>query len=171
MIKIRKNVFETNSSSTHCLTIQDSLNLTPEQEEKLKNLTYVIEPFDGSYTNTYTAKKDDIKGKLTYLWTLYLENNGDGTDEAFRVIQSAVPNVIFRIIPRSSKYILEDGGYLFDKKWDGESEIQPWIKNPELLKAFLVNGEVHEWDRDYEEINDINKYLKYNALEHIEWTG
>lgn len=171
MIQIRRGVFETNSSSTHSLTIWDSLELTPEQEKRLQDCDYIIEPLDGIYTNTYTAEKDDIKGKLTYLWTLYLENNGDGTDEAFRVIQSVVPNTIFRIIPRSSKYILEDGGYLFDKEWNGESEIQPWIKNPELLKAFLINGEVHQWDRDYEEMNNINKHLKYSALEHIEWSG
>ena len=170
MKQIRSQVFETNSSSTHSLTIWDSLELTAEQEKRLQECDCIIEPLDGIYTNTYTAEKDDIKGKLIYLWTLYLENNGDGTDEAFRVIQSVVPNAIFRIIPRSSTYILEDGSYLFDKEWDGESEIQPWIKNPELLKAFLINGEVHQWDRDEEGAYD--KSDRDNlALKRISWSG
>ena len=40
MIQIRRGVFETNSSSTHSLTIWDSLELTPEQEKRLQDCDY-----------------------------------------------------------------------------------------------------------------------------------
>lgn len=175
MIQVRRNVFETNSSSTHSLTIWDSLELTPEQEKRLQDCSYCIEPVISNHMiSEQDIEKDDLEGKLTYLWTLLLQANLPQYkfDSILGIIQDVVPNVKFVMIPGASIYTYEDGEYGFDEfDSDNPGELQPWLDNPNLLKAFLINGEVHQRNRDVEEINDINNYLKYSALEHIEWSG
>lgn len=175
MIQVRRSVFETNSSSTHSLTIWDSLELTSEQEKRLQDCSYCIEPVTSNHlTNEQDIEKDDLEGKLIYLWTLLLQANLPQYkfDSILGTIQAVVPSVKFVMIPGVSIYAYEDGEYGFDEfDSDNPGELQPWLDNPNLLKAFLINGEVHQWNRDREEINDINSYLKYNALEHVEWSG
>ena len=105
MIQVRRGVFETNSSSTHSLTIWDSLELTPEQEKRLQDCDYIIEPINSNHiTNESDVEKDDLEGKLTYLWTLLLQ--ADLPQYKFNnilgIIQDVVPNVKFVMIPRVS---------------------------------------------------------------------
>ena len=173
MIQIRRGVFETNSSSTHSLTIWDSLELTPEQEKRLQDYNYIIEPVDSNHmTNETDIERDDLEGKLTYLWTILLQ--ADPPDHRFNeilsVMQDIVPNVKFTMIPRYSKYIYEDGEYGFDAWGDNPGELQPWIDNPNLLKAFLINGEVHQWNRDWEG-NEVKEIKDNKAPERISWSG
>lgn len=172
MICIRRGTFETNSSSTHCLSIHNSVELTKEQEHYLQEYTEVIEPLTSycSGETSYVAEQSDLKEKLIYLWTLYLQAGGDGTDEAFHVLQSIVPKVVFRIIPRKGIYSIEDGDYLFDDYRCG-GEILPWIKNKRLLAAFLLNGQVHVWNRDRAELTELNEYRTADALSTIQWSG
>lgn len=174
MIQIRRGVFETNSSSTHSLTIWNSLELTPEQEKRLQDCDYIIEPINSNHmTNEQDIEKDDLEGKLTYLWTLLLQ--ADLPQYKFNnilgIIQDVVPNVRFVMIPRVSIYTYEDGEYGFDGfDSDNPGELQPWLDNPNLLKAFLINGEVHQWNRDREDAED--KADRDNiALERISWSG
>ena len=174
MIQIRRGVFETNSSSTHSLTIWDSLELTPEQEKRLRDCNCIIEPVDSNHmTNETDIERDDLEGKLTYLWTLLLQ--ADLPQYKFNnilgIIQDVVPNVKFVMIPRNSICIYEDGEYGFDGfDSDNPGEIQPWLNNHNLLKAFLINGEVHQWNRDEEEADD--KSDRDNlALKRISWSG
>lgn len=173
MIQIRRGVFETNSSSTHSLTIWDSLELTPEQEKRLQDCDYIIEPINSNHmTNENDVEKDDLEGKLTYLWTLLLQ--ADLPQYKFNnilgIIQDVVPNVKFVMIPRVSIYIYEDGEYGFSNWDDVPGDIQPWLDNPNLLKAFLINGEVHQWNRDSEEAED--KADRDNlALKRVRWSG
>ena len=173
MIQIRRGVFETNSSSTHSLTIWDSLELTPEQEKRLQDCSYCIEPVNSNHmTNEQDIEKDDLEGKLTYLWTLLLQ--ADLPQYKFNnilgIIQDVVPNVKFIMIPRVSIYIYEDGEYGFSNWGDAPGDIQPWLNNPNLLKAFLINGEVHQWNRDWEG-NDVKEYKDSKALKRVRWSG
>ena len=173
MIQIRRGVFETNSSSTHSLTIWDSLELTPEQEKRLQDCDYCIKPINSNHmTNESDVERNDLEGKLTYLWTLLLQ--ADLPQYKFNnilgIIQDVVPNVKFVMIPRVSIYIYEDGEYGFSNWDDAPGDIQPWLDNPNLLKAFLINGEVHQWNRDEEEAED--KADRDNlALKRVSWCG
>ena len=167
MKQIRRGVFETNSSSTHSLTIWESTELTPEQEKRLRECDYIIEPINSDwYTNESDVERDDLEGKLTYLWTLLLQAdlNWNKTNYYLKILQEIVPNVKFTIIPRENIYIYEDGDCGFD------GDLNPWFENSKLLKAFLINGEVHQWDRDEEEAED-KAYEDDKALERISWSG
>lgn len=172
MLQIRRNVFETNSSSTHSLTIWESTELTSEQEKRLKECDYIIEPIDSNWcTNESDIERTDLKGKLTYLWTLLLQADLQWykMNSILEVLHNIVPKVKFTVVPRESIYVYEDGDYGFDN-WGKPGEIQPWLDNPQLLKAFLINGEVHQWDRDREDAKD--KSDKDNlALKRISWSG
>ena len=173
MIQIRRGVFETNSSSTHSLTIWDSLELTPEQEKRLQDCDYTIEPINSNHmTNETDIEKNDLAGKLTYLWTLLLQ--ADFPQYKFNnilgILQDVVPNVKFVITHRTTIYIYEDGEYGFSNWEDEHGELQPWLKNPNLLKAFLINGEVHQWNRDWEG-NDVKEYKDSKALKRVRWSG
>lgn len=172
MLQIRRNVFETNSSSTHSLTIWESTELTSEQEKRLKECDYIIEPIDSNWcTNESDIERTDLKGKLTYLWTLLLQADLQWykMNSILEVLHNIVPKVKFTVVPRESIYVYEDGDYGFDN-WGKPGEIQPWLDNPQLLKAFLINGEVHQWDRDREDAKD--KSDKNNlALKRISWSG
>lgn len=171
MIQIRRGVFETNSSSTHSLTIWDSLKLTPEQEKRLQDCSYCIEPVNSNHmTSEQDIEKDDLEGKLTYLWTLLLQ--ADLPQYKFNnilgIIQDVVPNVKFIMIPRVSIYIYEDGEYGFDS--DNPGGLQSWLANPNLLKAFLINGEIHQWNRDWES-NELKECKDSKALKRVKWSG
>ena len=173
MIQVRRGVFETNSSSTHSLTIWDSLELTPEQEKRLQDCSYCIEPVNSNHmTSEQDIEKDDLEGKLTYLWTLLLQ--ADLPQYKFNnilgIIQDVVPNVKFVMIPRVSIYTYEDGEYGFSNWDDAPGDIQPWLDNPNLLKAFLINGEVHQWNRDWED-NGVKEYKDNKALKRVKWSG
>lgn len=173
MIQIRRGVFETNSSSTHSLTIWNSLELTPEQEKRLQDCDYIIEPINSNHmTNESDVERNYLEGKLTYLWTLLLQ--ADLPQYKFNnilgIIQDVVPNVKFVMIPRVSIYIYEDGEYGFSNWDDAPGDIQPWLDNPNLLKAFLINGEVHQWNRDLEEAED-KADRDDLALKKVRWSG
>lgn len=173
MIQVRRGVFETNSSSTHSLTIWDSLELTPEQKKRLQDCDYCIKPIDSNhYTNESDVERNDLEGKLTYLWTLLLQ--ADLPQYKFNnilgIIQDVVPNVRFVMIPRVSIYTYEDGEYGFSSWDDAPGDIQPWLDNPSLLKAFLINGEVHQWNRDWED-NGVKEYKDSKALKRVKWSG
>lgn len=172
MIQVRRGVFETNSSSTHSLTIWESTELTPEQEKRLRECDYIIEPINSDWcTNENDVERADLKGKLIYLWTLLLQADLQWYEmnSILEVLHNVVPKVKFTIVPRESIYVYEDGDYGFDN-WGKPGEIQPWLDNPQLLKAFLINGEVHQWNRDREDAED--KSDRDNlALGRISWCG
>lgn len=172
MIQIRRGVFETNSSSTHSLTIWESTELTSEQEKRLRECDYIIEPIDSDWcTNESAVERTDLKGKLTYLWTLLLQADLQWYEmnSILEVLHNIVPKVKFVLTPRESIYVYEDGDYGFDDCGQ-PGELQPWLDNPNLLKAFLINGEFHQWNRDEEEAED--KSDRDNlALKRISWSG
>mgnify|MGYP003303744867 CR=1 FL=1 len=70
MFSIRKNTFETNSSSTHCLAFDGKVNY---DDQYLLNINGVITPYqDGDdiqydEINIYTRPEDKIKWILTSL--------------------------------------------------------------------------------------------------------
>ena len=109
MLQIRRNVFETNSSSTHSLSIPKESVLTYNDDIKLIQLEGIVTPFryeeyDGEFLH---IPKEDIIGKLRYLYSAYLQNGRDNT-EIFKEIQKCVPNVIFQDTFEEYYYNIED---------------------------------------------------------------
>ena len=63
---IRSNVFETNSSSIHCLTIDKYNELEPD----FSDLIYDITPFRNKDLKYFGNKFTTVEDKLRYLWTI-----------------------------------------------------------------------------------------------------
>ena len=88
MVKIRRNTFETNSSSTHSLSIPKESVLTNNDDIKLLQLEGIITPFRyGEYDGEFLhIPKEDIIGKLRYLYSAFLQNGRENVN-LFREIQ------------------------------------------------------------------------------------
>jgi len=91
MIKIRKNVFETNSSSTHSIAIGNDLKYDVLDLEE----PYFTKNEDGEYIMNIDA--DDITYEFNILTTLtektfYLAYNGYDIDEINEALKAIIPN-------------------------------------------------------------------------------
>lgn len=169
MIQIRHNVFETNSSSTHSLSIPKESVLTNNDDIRLIQLEEVVTPFcyeeyDGEFLH---IPKEDIIGKLRYLYSAYLQNGRNNT-EIFREIQKCVPNVIFQDTFVEYYYSIEDSEGLFDNR----SDIFSWvIPSNYSMKKFLLYGEVFVWNRDNPRLDEENGCRKVEDENNIYFTG
>ena len=169
MLQIRHNVFETNSSSTHSLSIPKESVLSCNDDIKLIQLEGIITPFryneyDGELMH---IPKEDIIGKLRYLYSAYLQSNRRST-EVFKEIQKCVPNVIFQDTFEEVYYIIEDAEYLFDE----DSNIYNWvIPSKYNMKRFLLYGEVFVWNRDNIGLDEENECRKVTGENNICFTG
>lgn len=170
MIQIRRNVFETNSSSTHSLSIPKESVLTNNDDIKLIQLEGIVAPFrwgvefDGEFLH---ISKEDIIGKLRYLYSAYLQNGRNNT-EIFREIQKCVPNVIFQDTFEEYYYSIEDSEWLFDNRSDIFSWVIPSDYN---MKKFLLYGEVFVWNRDNPRLDEENECHKVEDENNICFTG
>lgn len=171
MFKIRKNVFETNSSSTHSLSITDTSPVTEDESKYLEHLNLIIEPFSSDEVQ-HGLIITDIKNKLRYLLTAYYQAGGHDQGEASRFMQNLqkiVPCVLFCDNFEPFTYVMEDVEYLFDDYPD--IEIKPWIDDPEKIKQFLLRGEIRYWNRDDEVQNEENAGFSRTTENQISWTG
>ena len=159
MIKIRRSVFETNSSSSHCLSIEEGNNNIDLSSIKLTITPYTKEEI------TQPMVIDKLEDKLRYLYTVYLQEyeEDDMVDKVklMPTLKEILPNVTF--INKGEKYIyvFEDGEYLFSE-YGGLEELQNWIDNKDKLIQFLKNGKVIFWNRDDEDQNDTYIPIKRN---------
>lgn len=168
MISIRRNTFETNSSSTHCLCFEKSVSIVPEDLEKLKE-AYIIKPY------TYEEVDDgmeitSIRDKLRYFYTLYIQ--ADHVGKVFMtMLKQLVPNVIFSEEFSTNTYIFEDGEYFFSGCCYGDPAECDDLTENDLIKLLLY-GTIHFGDRDresyYDKISDIVHDKNYFS---VEWSG
>ena len=73
MIKIRSNMFETNSSSTHSLSIYHKENNNDEENVIPKNSTIIIEDCHNPYTDEISSPMDKLKALIEYIANYYDE--------------------------------------------------------------------------------------------------
>ena len=73
MIKIRSNMFETNSSSTHSLSIYHKENNNDEENVIPKNSTIIIEDCYNQYTDEISSPMDKLKALIEYIANYYDE--------------------------------------------------------------------------------------------------
>lgn len=148
MFKIRRNVFETNSSSVHTLTVQKALNI---DGDILKNVKEIIYPFAEEELSVLEYSDElyiftSIRDKLRYIWTLAIQSHGER--KAYKMLKEIFPNVEY--IYRSYNYIFEDGEWLFD---DSESFSDEWTI--EQWKKWFVAGDVVVFSRQlYDRYDD-----------------
>ena len=126
MKTVRHNTYETNSSSTHSITI-DTANYKNVQIPK--TMTIPLGEFGWEYT-----KFNDFLTKASYFWTLGLYD----ADVNDRMIRLAADNGLDLEFKRDN-----DGGYSYVDH--GTEHYSDWVKkNPELLTdeglwSFLIN--------------------------------
>lgn len=73
MIKIRSNIFETNSSSTHSLSIYHEENNNDEENVIPKNSTIIIGDCDNPYNDEIKSPMDKLKALIEYIGNYYNE--------------------------------------------------------------------------------------------------
>lgn len=173
MIQIRRNVFETNSSSTHCLALNQEQSYEIHEDLFLKD--YLIRAWtDENNEPPYSSSKfglelKSIEDKLTYFLTMYYQSWYDDNGKEFlQKLQKLFPNAIFVLkCDDSSNYILEDGEYLFDSdeivKLEALSDTQ--------LKAFMEYGTIYFGNRDDERFSDFLDYELNNKHIIVKFSG
>lgn len=169
MINYRINTFETNSSSTHSLCIVTGF---PKHREKSLNKRYIIRPFTINEINEDKYYFTEIEDKLRYLYTLYIQcyhsDEGWKDHPLCKKLYELIPNLEFKYINSSHKYIFEDGEILFES-WDG---CQVWYKLLEYdnLKVFLLEGIACFFNRDNEIYQEEYRRLPQECS-FCEWEG
>ena len=156
LIQIRRNIFETNSSSTHAFAFYKQLKPEIDFENYEAIIDYYHKDADLDYPiHTF----DDLESKLRYFYTVYCyEANPNDT-----CINEACKNFmekIFHIFPKvkwvdpptdqySEVFYLEDVNYVFyDGEFSYEDELHHKLSSEEDIKNFLQNGVIYFGDRD-----------------------
>lgn len=172
MLNIRRNVFETNSSSTHCLTLDREQKYEVHEDLFLKD--YIIRPWSENSEPPYTSSKFElelksIEDKLTYFLTMYYQSYYcDGGKEFLQRLQKLFPNTIFVLkCDDSGNYVLEDGEYLFDE--DEVVKLESLTDNQ--LKAFMEYGTIYFGSRDDELYSDFLDYELNNKHIIVKFSG
>ena len=151
---IRSSIFETNSSSIHCLTIEKYNELEPD----FSDLIYDIKPFRNKDLKYFGNKFTTVEDKLRYLWTirmLYDESapkpdyeydkdlnynpweEREWVDEFTSMLKSIFPNVNF---------IETDIDYLEDYEYLRED---PKMLDEYFIKHLVNEGIIVFTERDY----------------------
>ena len=169
MLKIRQNVFETNSSSTHCLVIRkDNLDSDINEDIFLKKYDVFAGKSEPIKKNIDGEKFIEVQDKLTYLVkiTLMCMHSADSEDEmnaAYRLInllKEIFPNTDFsEVIYEKYDYYYEDGDYLCDS-WREDAPIEKFL-DKDILKRFFLYGIAYFGNRDDEDYSD---FLQYEYL-------
>ena len=133
MLKIRRGVFETNSSSVHSVVIA---NHAPKDERDY-NRYYA----EGSQYGRYSTEVcDDIASRLDYLWQIVLDNEyrSKDADDAFST--EWWREAIMEVLPEATLIEDYDNGYI-DHGSDYEELLEEMRAAPELIAMFLLNDD------------------------------
>ena len=158
MIQIRRNIFETNSSSTHAFAYYKNKNNTIDFENYEAIIDYYHKDADLIYPiHTF----DDLDSKLRYFYTAYCYE-ANPNDEEFHRSQACknFMEKIFKLFPKvkwvdapKDQYeevlYLEDINYVFyDGEFSYKDELHYKLSSEEDIKNFLQNGVIYFGDRD-----------------------
>ena len=162
---IRKNTFETNSSSIHCLVVYKDIEL-----KDYSNLELAIAPYKDSEIQD-TMKFVTVTDKLRYLWTLVIraEEYGDASSGDAECLKSALravfPKVNFMYVDYEPAY-LEDYYYIFN------NDI---LYTDEFLNKLVSSGSIDFTTRDgnyddYEYATYIDglRLFKYGKVDNVD---
>lgn len=154
MLNIRNKVFETNSSSTHSLTVDKSKDITIDDYPQFDK-EYIIKPFKLSEIDDFMIF-ETIEDKLRYFLTVYhqcWERSDKTVLEFMSLLQKIFPNTIF-CLDFDSQYVLEDGEWFFQEGWKEPMEcIKLMEEYP--LQRFMIYGTIYYFNRDDEDYASI----------------
>lgn len=182
MIQIRKNVFETNSSSTHAFTFKpDRYEKDYSIDESLFQMNYVIRPYNRSditdlskHSNPWNVCFSTITEKLRYMLSMFYQTNYDELNEGrplMNRLQKLFPNAIFQLrLEEDQYYLLDDGQYLFEEGDYGDMDKFMQLSDIEL-KEFFQYGAIYYGDRNYERYYDFVEDLQNKKLVFCYITG
>ena len=158
MIQIRRNIFETNSSSTHAFAYYKNKNNAIDFENYEAIIDYYHKDADLVYPiHTF----DDLESKLRYFYTIYCREANPNEDEWY--INHACKNFmgkIFKILPKvkwveppkdpyADVVYMEDANYVFyNGEFSAGDELHRKLYTEDEIKKFLQNGVVYFGDRD-----------------------
>ena len=179
MIQIRKNTFETNSSSTHAFAFYKE----EKPEIDFENYEATIDYYHVDNFNYPIHTFDDLESKLRYFYTLYCYYSNPNEEEWDR--NHACKNFmekIFNIFPKvrwvtppsdiyNEVLYMEDADYVFyTGSFSCGDELHHKLITEADIKNFLQNGVIYFGDRDcgspyapltpWEEIWDYNKDIE-----------
>lgn len=160
MIQIRKNVFETNSSSTHCLVINNDANFS----EDAFNAKYDV--FAGKSEPIYVNGEEipdgecfvSVQDKLSYLVRLIcmqLRSEEDDWDyelpanKLLALLKELFPNTDFSSVNHERyEYYYEDGDWVLEESaFDDKLEFEPFL-DINVLKDLFLRGIIYFGSRD-----------------------
>lgn len=148
MRQIRKNTFETNSSSTHAIAFSDKYR--KYTNEDLLNLKGTFKPFTRDDVPKYLYVYDTLEDKLRWLLSSIAQYNPeDDIDLPIKqLLKEVLPNAT--LIYHGEKdfyYELED----IDIMWEDWDDGYPGqlLENAEVLEEFLKEGVVVWGSRDH----------------------
>lgn len=162
METIRRSVFETNSSSTHCLSIQKtSMKLPVHKELFLK--PYRFEPFHGSdavATATH-GEMGTFVDRVRFMCNIILQNvDGDAAGRFLAQLKGIFPNSTFDVDANRGEgggcpyeYVFEDiESFTSASHWNStDFPLQKVLGNDDLLMHIIEYGRVIFASRDYPE--------------------
>lgn len=172
MRQIRRCVFETNSSSTHSLSMTNKPIDDAELESDIFEKVYVIKRFSKYEIDDimeFTTVEDKLRYFLTlYYQTMYSDYYPDTPRMMFmKMLKKIFPNAIFEL-DFEYCYAFEDGEYFFD---DENPECIELI-DEDRLKRFMLYGTINFGDRNRESYSDKINNIRYNKnLWSVSWSG
>ena len=170
--QIRRGVFETNSSSTHSLSMTNEHIDYSQFDESIFNRAYIISPFKYDDIDDF-MEICSVEDKLRYFLTLYYQDYNDDPYsykvEFMKLLKKIFPNAIFSL-EFDHLYIFEDGEYFF---YDYNSKPEcTELTDEYMLKKFMLYGTINFGDRDRESYSDKIRWISYDKnLWSISWSG
>ena len=172
MIQIRRNTFETNSSSTHAFAYHKVNKLDIDFENYEANIT----PFLRDEKITIPIHKfESVEDKLRYFYTQYRHYWKPDDEDWYRYTTlHNFMQLIFEIFPKvkfdlDEKYgyydllYLEDADCVFDDYWNDPEDLYNQIKDVETMKKFFNEGIIYFGSRDYYYHNPWDEVWHYNT--------
>lgn len=172
MKQIRYGIFESNSSSTHSLSMVAEYINDTEFDLDVFEKQYIIRPFEENeidYVMEFTTVEDKLRYFLTlYYQTWYMDNFYDSERVKFmKLLQKIFPNAIF-VLDLNNDYVFEDGECFFDSMDNCCVELM----DEYTLKKFMLYGTIDFGDRDMETYsNKIDRISRDSTLWSIKWSG
>lgn len=166
MITIRNNTFETNSSSTHCITLNNKTNYPKSYLKAIKGVFspyYEGMPIQIDKINIYETPESKL------IWLLTAIQHLDDYDQEILVdeIERVLPNVSINM-GKGELYSIEDIEYLWD-------DVKPEYFTGSNLERFLLNDIVIWGDRDlYKDIlnmSEIDKIISTHSSIILKYSG
>jgi len=138
MIKVRRNCFETNSSSTHSISIEDSEHRNFEYVDIPKNETIIIDKPDFYRYNNNETEWTKLNALIDFIAGYYGDDDLDTNKPLFEIVKNVIKDKcdsnLELNLPKYYEYILDDYNgnslELFGLDDDStEDEVYDYFKN------------------------------------------